>query len=350
MATTDDRDMATFVDHARYCAKCGHLAGDGPFCPGCGSVVDAPQTPPAPQPLPPPSERQPRSKAVLIGAAGALGLVLIAVAAIIILTGSSGSSNSNQSSSSVTVYRQKLTAALAPVIAANNNLSSALQSLDGSTASITSAGNAASQASSAVVAAQGAVNVLTVPSADQTLSQQLQQALTQENGYLGAVNSALRSPAGGSVSQLRTLVTNAQSALVPIEVVAAGAGTSLTGTDNLIGWASGAAAAAARAAHKQAQPSVASSAGSSGGSSSSGGGSTAAPVQSGTNCGGGIFAGPNTSCPFAQNVHDAWLAAPGDTNTLQVYSPVTNQTYTMNCAPAGSGITCSGGNNASVSW
>ena len=62
------------------------------------------------------------------------------------------------------------------------------------------------------------------------------------------------------------------------------------------------------------------------------------------------MAGPNTTFPFAINVHDAWLAAPGSTNTLQVYSPVTHLTYTMNCAPAGSGITCSGGNNASVSW
>ena len=234
------------------------------------------------------------------------------------------------------------------MIAANNKLSSALQSIDGSKASITSARNAGSQASSAVIAAQGAVNVLTVPSTEQTLSQQLQQALTQENGYLGAVNSALRSPAGGSVSQLRTLVTNAQSALVPIGVVAAGAGTSLAGTDNLISWASGAAAAAARAAHKHAGTNAGS--GSSGGSSSSGGGSTGVPVQSGTNCGGGTIAGPNTSCPFAQNVRAAWGAAPGTTNTVQVYSPVTGLTYTMNCAPAGAGITCSGGNNASVSW
>jgi hypothetical protein len=29
---------------------------------------------------------------------------------------------------------------------------------------------------------------------------------------------------------------------------------------------------------------------------------------------------------------------------------VTNQTYTMSCAPAGAGVTCSGANDASVSW
>ena len=335
MATTDERGVATLTDHARYCSNCGHLVGDGAFCPGCGGAVDAPPSPPAAQPPAPSSERQPRSKVVLIAAAGGLGLAAIAIAAIIILSGGSGSSTSASTQGTTIIYRQKLTASLTPVVTANQSLSSALQSIDGSKSSITAAGNAASQASSAVVAARGAVAVLTVPGADTTISQQVQQALTQENGYLGAVSSALASPAGGSVSQLRTLVTNAQSALVPIAVVAPGAGTSLGGTDNLISWANGAAAAAARAAHKQAQASTNSGSGSSGGSSSSGGGSTAAPVQSGTNCGGGIFAGPNTSCPFAQNVHDAWLAAPGDTNTLQVYSPVTNQTYAMNCAPAG---------------
>jgi hypothetical protein len=35
---------------------------------------------------------------------------------------------------------------------------------------------------------------------------------------------------------------------------------------------------------------------------------------------------------------------------VQAYSPVTGQTYVMSCAPAGSGVTCSGANNASVSW
>jgi hypothetical protein len=35
---------------------------------------------------------------------------------------------------------------------------------------------------------------------------------------------------------------------------------------------------------------------------------------------------------------------------VQAYSLVTNQTYTMNCAPAGAGVSCSGANKASVSW
>src|SRR5207248_11670920 len=74
------------------------------------------------------------------------------------------------------------------------------------------------------------------------------------------------------------------------------------------------------------------------------------PFANGRACGGGLFAGPNTSCEFAQNVQDAYNQAPGLNATVRVSSPVTGQTYTMDCSPAGSGVTCSGGNNASVSW
>jgi hypothetical protein len=70
----------------------------------------------------------------------------------------------------------------------------------------------------------------------------------------------------------------------------------------------------------------------------------------GTACGGGLHAGPHTSCPFAQNVRAAYNAAPGATASVRVFSPVTGQTYTMSCAAAGRGVTCSGANNASVTW
>jgi hypothetical protein len=63
-----------------------------------------------------------------------------------------------------------------------------------------------------------------------------------------------------------------------------------------------------------------------------------------------VFVNSVTSCPFALLVRQAWEAAPGATNTLRVFSPVTGQVYTMSCAPSGSGITCSGGNNASVTF
>ena len=53
-----------------------------------------------------------------------------------------------------------------------------------------------------------------------------------------------------------------------------------------------------------------------------------------------IWVNGNTSCPFAQNVHQKWWdpsvnpkgAAGGASElTIDVYSPVTNQTYTMTC-------------------
>ena len=86
------------------------------------------------------------------------------------------------------------------------------------------------------------------------------------------------------------------------------------------------------------------------------GGNTSSPTPSapaasrGTSCGGGLYAGPNTSCTFARNVRSAYWEAPGASATVRVFSPVTNQTYTMSCSPSGSGTTCSGGNNASVTF
>ena len=74
--------------------------------------------------------------------------------------------------------------------------------------------HAAAQAQSAVTAARGAVAVLTVPSSQQQLSEQVQQALTDEGGYLQAVSGTLSSPGGQSASQLQTLATSAESSLV----------------------------------------------------------------------------------------------------------------------------------------
>jgi hypothetical protein len=66
-----------------------------------------------------------------------------------------------------------------------------------------------------------------------------------------------------------------------------------------------------------------------------------------TNCG-GVFAGPNTSCPFAVNVEQAWLTS-GSTGTFSVYSPVTGLSYVMNCSGYGP-VVCTGGNNALVEF
>lgn len=74
----------------------------------------------------------------------------------------------------------------------------------------------------------------------------------------------------------------------------------------------------------------------------------AAPVL--TACGLGtyneeVYAGPDTSCPFALNVEELWSSAPS--NTFSAYSPVTGLSYTMTCNGADT-TDCTGGNNAFV--
>jgi hypothetical protein len=73
--------------------------------------------------------------------------------------------------------------------------------------------------------------------------------------------------------------------------------------------------------------------------------SQAAPA--GTDCGGGVYVGANTSCPFAQNVAANYTGPGAD----YAYSPVTGLSYTMNCITWGYGnVTCTGGDNASVQF
>ena len=70
-----------------------------------------------------------------------------------------------------------------------------------------------------------------------------------------------------------------------------------------------------------------------------------------TSCGGGVYAGSVTSCPFALNVQQTWSASGGTDGTVYAYSPVTGQSYAMSCNEVGAGtIACSGGNNAYVQF
>ena len=348
--------------HAGYCPGCGHYAGESRFCTECGQAVGDPaaSTGAAARPVGIPSlpagGSGHRRVAVLCALGGSFGLAAIGAAAVILLSSSGGGAKAASPASADAVYRQKLTSALAPLISANQTLSGALAGLDGSGHSIRVAKNATSSAQSALAGVKGAVAVLTVPTADAALSQQVQQALTDENGYLQAVSSTLTTPSGNSAATLQPLATSTDSALVPLNAVAPGAQSSIGGTSNLISWSNGAAAGAARA-HDAAQTHAVehaaqqvSTGGGSSTSSSSGSSGSSGAWSSSTNCGGGLTAGPNTSCPFAENVRQAYDEAPGAVATVMAYSPVTNETYSMSCAPAGSGVTCSGANNASVSW
>ena len=67
----------------------------------------------------------------------------------------------------------------------------------------------------------------------------------------------------------------------------------------------------------------------------------------GTDCGRGIFAGANASCAFARNVRAAWTRTPGQTNSVNAYSPTSKRWYTMSCGPNGvANITCVGKGNS----
>jgi hypothetical protein len=86
-----------------------------------------------------------------------------------------------------------------------------------------------------------------------------------------------------------------------------------------------------------------------GGSSGSGpspaaeGGSTAT-LES---CGGELSVNADTSCPFAENVKEAYFEEVGSgAGTVEAYSPVTGDVYAMTCSD--SPHECVGGNDAAV--
>jgi hypothetical protein len=205
------------------------------------------------------------------------------------------------------------------------------------------------QAQQATTAANGALGALTVPSGQKDLGSAAQQVIDREVAYLAAVASVLNHPTVAGASQLQTLSSNLTSALHAAGPTIAGDQETVNGADRLTSWARTTSrtlnrrAAAKRAKATRARERSGSGSGASGGTST-------ASTPRGNSCGSGVYAGANTSCEFALNVRDAYADAPGAVATVRVYSPVTDTTYTMDCRPSGSGITCSGGNGASVSF
>jgi hypothetical protein len=272
--------------------------------------------------------------------------VAVVVALIVLSNSSSGQSNASS-------YRQKLTSALAPVITVSRSLSVSLQSIDGSSKTISAARNGTAQAQSAVTSAQGAVGVLTVPSSDTTLSQQVQQALTQENGYLQAVSATLANPTSQSVSQVRTLATSTQSAFVPITAVAAGATNSLTGSDNLLSWASSASTAAQQAGTRKAAQQAAAQHTQTVTQQAPAPATAPSSSPSGlTACDQNISVNSGTTCGFADDVFSGYAQAvqqaggPGS-YSIYAYSPTTGQYYTDACNynPTNQIVLCSHGSD-----
>ena len=273
------------------------------------------------------------------------GVVLVAVvaAALVLFVFSSSKDDDKQAA-----YEQQVSTAMAPVISANKKLSSALTSLHDTDSTL--AQQRANEAQAATLTARGAINALDAPSGSEQRATNARGTLSREQAYLAAVAGALSDPASGSASQSQTLASNLTDALNAIAPADQDWAQSVSGADTLTAWAPKTAATLKRRADAKARKARRKASGNGNRSGSQGSSPTPSVSSGGTDCGGGLHAGPNTSCAFAANVKAAYDEAPGASASVQVFSPVTGQTYTMSCAPAGNGVTCSGGNNASVTW
>src|SRR4051794_23777412 len=359
------------TDAPNFCEHCGHTLPGGRFCPECGAPVNPPKDeapttdertdaferadddPAAEAPRDgsgnertevfdaPVAPRRParRGNVALIGGA-LVGLTLLAgaIVAVVLLTGSKGPDPD-------TVYKQHVASAFGPVLGANRQVSDSLAHLRGTSVKGTHAANArlaVRRARQSTTLATGAISALSTPASSDQLARDSRQVLDHEDAYLAAVASVLAHPTTAPMSQLPTLASNLTSAFSVAGTTVAGTKATVSGSDHLISWARAvkkheAAVKAHNHQHPHPPP---------GGGGGGGGGTP----PTGTSCGGGVFAGPNTTRAFALNVRDAYDEAPGSSATVRVFSPVTSQTYTMSCAPSGSGITCSGGNDASVTF
>jgi len=300
-----------------------------------------PSEPPLKPPFePPPSEPPPQPPSHLRAyiAAAIIVAAVVIVGAIVWLT--VGNDHSIKPTPAATAYQQKVTAALIPVVGANQALSSALQGVTGSSQTIHNAQSAVTQAQTTLSAARGAVAILTVPASQQALSQEVQQALTQENGYLQGVSSTLADPIGQKGSDIRSLATSTQTAFVPLASLAPGAAASISGTDNFLAWVAGANKQPPPVRYKTTTTTT-----------------TVQPYQyyNGTgpgpltvscfyNPGNGNFisASSGTTCDFANNAfYEYWQASGGDSTqyeTIDVWSAQDGQYYALNCGPSGGGV------------
>ena len=391
---------------ANFCTACGAQIQGGRFCANCGTpsgvhqaitpqmaaagaglaggetsltdpagekianghtpiadIADAPLVAPTPAPAPaqeaprttvmgspatPPQQRK-RGTGTWI-ALGAIVAALIAAAVVLVIVlGGGGDDGPTEAQQADVVYKQQVAKVFGPVLGANQQVSDELAAVRGTAPN--DARLAVRRAQQATTQATGGLSALTAPAGEKDLAGSAQQVLVRETAYLAAVASVLNHPTVVGASQMQTLESNLTSALSAAGPVVAGEQPTISGADRLTSWARTTSRTLnRRAAAKRAKARAAARArsGSSGTS-----GSSAAPssgFSNGTSCGGGLYAGPNTSCSFAQNVRDAYNQAPGASASVRVYSPVTDRTYTMSCRPSGSGVTCSGGNNASVAF
>jgi hypothetical protein len=276
-------------------------------------------------------------------ALGAFVAALIAAVVVgVIMLGGGGDDGSQQADVD---YKQQVAKVFGRVLGANQQVADELAAVRGTAPN--DARLAVRRAQQATTQASGGLGALTAPASQQSLAGSAQQVLGRETAYLAAVASVLNHPTVASASQLQTLESNLTSALTAAGPVVAGEQQTVSGAERLTSWAR----TTSRTLNRRAAAKRAKARARSGSSGTSGSSATPSnPVSNGSSCGGGLYAGPNTSCGFAENVRDAYNQAPGASASVRVYSPVTARTYTMSCRPSGSGVTCSGANNASVAF
>jgi hypothetical protein len=352
---------------AHFCPECGEPTDGAKFCANCGhemATAPRPASGPPPRLDPnggPPNSSSPsgsggasRRRMLLLIAGGAIAVAAVAVAVIVLSNGGGSKKHQTaveapQQTSPALAYQSQVVKALTPLVTANQSLSTALVALDGSKQATNHAKTAATQAATAISSARGGISVLTAPAAAGNLPGQVQQVLTADNGYLQAVGSTLQSPTVSGASQLDGLATGAQSAFDGISTIIPAAGSSVSGSNNLGNWARG----AARPRKPKAQSSSSSSSSTPAAPAPAPAPTPAAPTPSGMDCGGGLIAGFATTCAFSVNVQSAWDEAPGETATVNAYSPATGRTYTEFCGPWDSNssfIFCTDSDNSNSIW
>ena len=361
-----------------HCEHCGASLSGGRFCSDCGHPVRAhsalnghggvdraanatagvpepasgktrgvlteahPQTTPATTSLARPLTGRSR-RGLYAGIAAACALAAGSITGAVALGGDSEDAD--------TKYRREVATAFGPVLGANRELSDELARLRG--VKPVDARLAMRRAQRATTMATGALGALQVPAGSEQLARDAGQVLDRETAFLSAVGAVLANPSSPSRNELRTLSSNLTSAFSAAGPTVAGTAQTVSGAGRLAAWAPAAARTLKRRADKRAERSSPDGAGASAPAASTGVAASTAttnPFQNGRGCGAGVYAGPNTSCDFAFSVRDAYYEAPGATASVRAYSSVTGTTYAMHCSPSGAGVTCTGANNASVTF
>ena len=292
-------------------------------------------------PPPPPlrgTQNEDNGKRKVIVAAIAAGLlaIVIAAATVVVLTSNDTAKAKNGDTAT---YQRQIGTSLQPLVAANVQLSAAMNAADGSAAANNAITVDLKNAQTSLTSTQGAVGIITVPAKGQTLSQQTSQALTQESGYLQVVSATVTDPTSASAAQVQPSATNLISSLIPLNTVAPGAQESVYGFDNFYNWSQGAAALIKKANTPKpsviVQPTTTITTPTSTPSYSGGGGAL-------VNTYGNISATADVSSSLANNVfYQYWNngGTSGSAETVSAWSAATGQYYTATCSPDSVGDT-----------